>query len=91
MPKTAEQWEALIPRTHLRLGERAAPLTPLLEEKVVLSHPLAFTAACYTYLDSPGGSDGKGSACNAGDSGSIPWVRKILLEKRMATHSSILA
>ena len=38
----------------------------------------------------PGGSDGKESACNAGDPGSIPgW--KDPLEKRMATHSSILA
>jgi len=33
----------------------------------------------------PGGSDGKESACNAGDLGSIP------LEEEMATHSSILA
>ena len=38
---------------------------------------------------SPGGSDGKESACNAGDLGSIPgW--KDLLEKIMATPSSIL-
>ena len=38
----------------------------------------------------PGGSDGKVSAYNAGDPGSIPgW--KDLLEKEMATHSSILA
>ena len=34
----------------------------------------------------PGGSDGKESACNAGDPG---W--KDPLEKGMATHSSILA
>ena len=38
----------------------------------------------------PGGSDSKESACNAGD-----WVRSLgwedLLEKVMATHSSILA
>ena len=25
----------------------------------------------------PGGSDGKESACNAGDRGSIPWIGKI--------------
>ena len=37
----------------------------------------------YTHL--PGGSDGKESACNAGDPGSIP------LEKEMATHSSTRA
>ena len=38
----------------------------------------------------PGGSDGKESACNVGDLGSIP-VGKIPLEKGLATHSSILA
>ena len=38
----------------------------------------------------PGGSDGKESACNAGDPGSIPWVRQDPLENGMATHSSIL-
>ena len=37
-----------------------------------------------------GGSDGKASACNAGDLGSIlGWDD--LLEKEMATHSSTLA
>ena len=38
----------------------------------------------------PGGSDGKGSACNAGDPGSIPGSGKSP-EKEMATHSSTLA
>ena len=38
----------------------------------------------------PGGSDGKESACNAGDPGSIPGSDDPL-EKEMATHSSILA
>ena len=40
----------------------------------------------------PGFSEGKESACNAGDQGSIPgsgW--EVPIEKRMATHSSILA
>ena len=41
----------------------------------------------------PGGSGGKESACNAGDPGT--WVQSLgredTLEKRMATHSSILA
>ena len=38
----------------------------------------------------PGGSDGKESACNVGDLGSIlGWEDS--LEKGMATHSSILA
>ena len=38
----------------------------------------------------PGGSDGKASACNAGDLGSIPGLEDPL-EKEMAIHSSILA
>ena len=37
-----------------------------------------------------GGSDGKESACNVGDLGSIPGSEDPL-EKGMATHSSILA
>ena len=42
------------------------------------------------FWDFSGGSDGKESACNAGDPGSIPgW--KYPLEKGMAAHSSILA
>ena len=38
----------------------------------------------------PCGSDGKASAYNAGDPGSIPG-REVPLEKEMATHSSSLA
>ena len=37
-----------------------------------------------------GGSDGKESACNAGDLGSIPRPEDPQ-EKRMTTHSSFLA
>ena len=37
-----------------------------------------------------GGSDGKESACSAGDLGSIPGLENPL-EKEMATHSSIPA
>ena len=36
------------------------------------------------------GSEGKESACNAGDTGLIPG-QEDLLEKGMATHSSVLA
>jgi len=43
--------------------------------------------SCYRH---PGDSDGKGNACNAGDPGLIPGLGN-LLEKGMATHSSILA
>ena len=42
------------------------------------------------FLGFSGGSDGKESACNAGDTGSIPGSGRSL-EKEMATHSSILA
>ena len=38
----------------------------------------------------PGNSNGKVSACNEGDPGSIPRLGKSL-EKEMATHSSILS
>ena len=38
----------------------------------------------------PSGSDGKASAFNARDPGSIPGLGRSL-EKEMATHSSILA
>ena len=41
-------------------------------------------------LGFPGGSDGKASACNAGDPGSIPGSGRSL-EKEMAIHSSTLA
>ena len=41
-------------------------------------------------LGFPGGSDGKKSACNAGDLGSIPGLGR-LLKKETTTHSSILA
>ena len=40
-------------------------------------------------LHLPGGSDGKKSACNAGDPGLI-LGREDLLQKEIATHSSIL-
>ena len=43
-----------------------------------------------SYAGFPGGSDGKASACNAGDPGSIPGQEE-LLEKEMAAHSSIPA
>ena len=42
------------------------------------------------YLPSPGGSDGKESACNVGDLGSIPGLGRSPGEGT-ATHSSILA
>ena len=50
---------------------------------------LLLTMVCYC-MGFPGGSDGKESACNAGDLGSISgWEDS--LGKGIATHSSILA
>ena len=43
-----------------------------------------------SYLGFPGGSDGKGPACNARDPNSIPGLED-LLDKGMATHTSNLA
>ena len=43
------------------------------------------------FLGSSCGSDGKESAFNAGDLGSIPGFGKIPVEKGTATHCSILA
>ena len=42
-----------------------------------------------SYMLGTGGSDGKESACSAGDPGSIPG-QEDPLDKEMATHSSIL-
>ena len=39
----------------------------------------------------PGCSDGKESACNAGDLSSIPGSGRYPLEKKRTTHSRILA
>ena len=38
-------------------------------------------------LNFPGGSEGKSICLQCGRPGFDPWVRKILLEKEMATHS----
>ena len=50
----------------------------------------AFNNEIIVYKGCPGGSDGKESACNAGDLGSIPGLGRSL-ETGMATHLSILA
>ena len=47
-----------------------------------------FLSGLLHFVYFPGGSDGKESACNAGDLGLIPVSP---LEKEMATHSSIFA
>ena len=55
--------------------------------------PCSYFQALIEYMFSyqlPGGSDGKASAYNVGDLGSIPGLEN-LLEKEMATCSSTLA
>ena len=47
-----------------------------------------------TYWSFPGGTSGKESACQCRRPNRRrfdPWIRKIPLEKKMATHSNILA
>ena len=56
--------------------------------------PHLFEPIYYVNLGFPGGSSGKESACNAGDTGETsltPGVGRFPLEEVMATHSSILA
>ena len=38
----------------------------------------------------PGGSDGKASACNVGDLGSISWVRKIPWRRKWQSTPALL-
>ena len=54
------------------------------------NHKIVFCLAMNT-SDFPGGSNGKESACSAGDLGSIPGLGKNPLEKGLATRSSIIA
>ena len=54
-----------------------------------MSSPLNFLGIYQQSLDFRGGSDGKESACNAGDPGLI-LGREDPLEKEVASHSSIL-
>ena len=49
------------------------------------------TSLSHNALGFPGGSYGKESACNMGDQGTQSLGQEDLLEKGMATHSSILA
>ena len=51
---------------------------------------IIFIAIYIFFMGFPGGSEGKMSACNSGDLGSIPgWGRSP--REGVATHSSILA
>ena len=56
----------------------------------IYTHIFIYTPLCVcvcVYMGLTGGSDGKESACSAGDPGS----REDPLEEEMTTHSSILA
>ena len=65
------------------------------EESLLQTLPSELMSQCLTsylresLLGFPDGSDGKKSACSAGDLSSIPGENP--LEKEMATHSIILA
>ena len=62
----------------------------LLSVPVVLAYLLNLLLLRLRLMDFTGGSDGKESACNAGDSGSaLGWRRSP--GEGMATHSSVLA
>ena len=66
-----------------------------LQSLIVATHMQSFseTREIFFYIGKkgfPSGSNGKESACNAGDPGSIPGLG-VLLEMGMATHSRILA
>ena len=72
-------------------------LPPMRETRVqflgregLLEKGIATHSSILMFLGFPGGSDGKASACNAGDPGSIPGSGRSL-EKEMAIHSSTLA
>ena len=58
--------------------------------KAFISQELTVKKLLYQRMGFPGGSDGKESACNAGDPGLIPESGRCPGE-RLATHSSILA
>ena len=56
---------------------------------VVPDDEVTFGSNGYCKLNFPGGSDGKETACNMGDPGSIPGLGRSPGEG-LATHSSIL-
>ena len=58
--------------------------------KIINCMALCLLYCAVLHLDFPGGSDGKAFVYNVGDLGSIPGLGRSL-EKRKATHSSILA
>ena len=72
------------------------PCWPLIRTAVLLSwllfsFPTVHFSLSLIILDFPSSLNGKESACNAGDLGSVTQSRKTPLEKGMAAHSSILA
>ena len=79
-------WFVHFIRGHLRRNaghlSLAFPLCPLQDSRTVVLKLVLFLNSCSSNLDSPGGSDDKVSAYNAGDVGSIPesgrfpWRRK---------------
>ena len=62
----------------------------MLDGKSLLVIHFKYASSTCMSVGCPAGSDGKESACSAGDMGLIPELGRSL-EKGMATHSSILA
>ena len=68
----------------------AVSYTGLLLPSLLFKLTCLYTQKCFLIVGFPGGSDGKESACNAGDHvQSLGW--EDFLEKEMATHSNILS
>ena len=61
------------------------------DSRTVVLKSVLFLKSCSSNLDCPGGSDGKVSAYNAGDPGSIPESGRFPWRRKWQTHSSTLA
>ena len=79
---------AYLLRTHLNKNRYRTIIVYLLQ--LLNQSRMLFWYSLVHYTGFLGGSDGKASACNAGDPGSILESGRSL-EKEMATHSSTLA
>ena len=91
---TQDEWTNLNSKTpyHERDSQRrVSELQGSSEEFTIAEHAGGLLKeVTIIFIGFPDGSDGKESACNAGDLGSIPELGRSL-EKEMATHSSTLA
>ena len=82
-------WRLRRGRGQSKLSMAKRMWTEIVEKAVILKKDYAQSHRKHEHIK-VGGSDGKVSACSAGDLGSIPGLARSL-EKEMATHSSTLA